>query len=288
MLRFVRFNSCTTRFKPIHENYNTLRHIHFPGITEFTQGLKIQSSIVNANLDFKKLESKIKKQYKEIPAGFQLNEYETSLLSKILSMKPLPTLLTFEFDNVYTGGKKMKQDPNLGSKIHQYELLGCKYHQLERGGQVTWHGEGQLVAYTILDLKQYTNLSIRCFVDSILLRGVQNILQDYGLSSYLDGENPGVWMQNNPKDLKIASIGTNIQRAITSYGISFNINNDLKYLNQFEMCGIPNVSATSLNTLKPNLNVSVQEIGNKYAQQVARLLNITNVEHMNGDELKDL
>lgn len=284
--QFVRFNSsCSTKFKPIHDNYNTLRHIHFPGITEFTQGLQIQQSIVDANLDFKKLESKIKKQYKEIPAGFQLNDYETGLLQKILQMKPLPTLLTFEFNNVYTGGKKMKQDPDLQAKIKGYESLGCKYHQLERGGQVTWHGNGQLVGYTILDLKQFTDLSIRCFVDSVLLRGVRNVLDGYDLPSYLDETNPGVWMQNNPANLKIASIGTNIQRAITSYGISFNINNDLKYLNQFEMCGIPNVSATSLKSLKPELDVSIEEIGQKYAREVAKLLNIGRVEHMKGEDL---
>lgn len=286
LLRSVRFySSCTTKFQPIHDNYHRLRHIHFPGITKFADGQAIQASIVNANLDFKKLESKIKKQQKLIPAGYQLNEYETELIQKILAMKPMPTMLTFEFNNVYTGGKKMKQDRDLANKIRLYEALGCEYHQLERGGQVTWHGEGQLVAYTILDLKQFTDLSIRCFVDSVLLKAAQNVLSKYELPSYVDQKNPGIWMTKDPFDQKIASVGTNIQRAITSYGIGFNVNPDMKYLSQFEMCGLPNVSPTSLKIQKPDLDVSVADVAPLYANEVAKLLNISTVEHMSGEDL---
>ncbi|ABN67807.2 Lipoyltransferase (LIP2) [Scheffersomyces stipitis CBS 6054] len=284
---FVRHNStaCVTKFVPIVENYKTLRHIHFPGITSFEKGQKIQEMMVNANLDFKKMESKIRRQQRDVAEqGYKLNDYEEELLIKILQMKPLPTLLTFEFDNVYTGGKKMKQDPLMAQKIAQYESTGCKYHQLERGGQVTWHGNGQLVAYTILDLKSFKNLTVRCFVDSVLLKSVQNLLQkNYSLKSYKN-ENPGVWMSES--NYKIASVGTNIQRAITSYGIGLNVDPDLKYLNSFEMCGLPQTTATSIKKLRPDVEVSIKEVGEQYAKELAKLLNITTVEHMSGEDLE--
>lgn len=284
---FRRFNStsCTTRFLPICENYKTLRHIHFPGVTPFKHGQDIQNAMVNANLDFKKLESKIRKQQHEIKSqGYLLPEYEEDLLKKILDMKPFPTILTFEFENVYTGGKKMKKDQDLELKIQEYESLGCKFHQLERGGQVTWHGQGQLVAYTILDLKQFQNLSVKCFVDSVLLKAVQETLKNnYHLDSFTN-ENPGVWMSE--RDNKIASVGCNIQRAITSYGIALNVNPDLKFLNSSTMCGLPGTTATSIKTLKPETDNTIKDVAFQYAKEVAKLLNITSLEHMSGEDLK--
>lgn len=276
-------STCSSKFSPLIENYKTMRHIHFPGITPFAKGQEFQQNMVNANLDFKKMESKIRKQQKEIAdLGHILNQYEQDFIQKVLSMKPFPTLLTFEFENVYTGGKQMKQDPQMQEKIKAYEKLGCSYYQLERGGQVTWHGKGQLTAYLIMDLKQFSNLTVRCFVDSVLLKGVQNLLKkNYNLDSYVN-ENPGVWMQ--PNDKKISSVGCNIQRAITSYGIGLNVNPDLKFLNTYTMCGLPDATATSLEELRPGKAESIKVVGEQFAKEVAKLLNILKIEHMDGSD----
>lgn len=276
-------STCASKFLPLVDNYNTLRHIHFPGITPFMKGQEIQNAMVNANLDFKKMEAKIRKQQKEfLSQGMELQEYEKTFIERVLSMKPYPTLLTFEFDNVYTGGKQMKQDPELGKKIAAYEELGCKYHQLERGGQVTWHGKGQLTAYVVLDLKQFSNLTVRCFVDAVLLKAVQNTLsKNYGLASHVNS-NPGVWME--PHDKKIASVGCNIQRAITSYGIGLNVDPDLKFLNSQIMCGLPGTSATSIKEMGAEVQ-SVKTVGEQFSKELARLLNIRTVEHMDGRDL---
>lgn len=280
---FKRFNSCT-RFSPLNENYSTLRHIHFEGVTPFEVGQRIQASIVNANLDFKEMESKIKRQKKTIEAqGFEIGEQEEGILNKILNLRPFPTVLTFQFEPVYTGGKQMKQDPTLSEKIESYSKLGCKYHQLERGGQVTWHGPGQLTAYVIFDLKQFTNLSVRCYVDSVLLRSVRNVLlKHHDISTHLT-ENPGVWIDSSGD--KIASVGCNIQRAITSYGIGLNVSPDLTFLNTNEMCGLPGVKATSIKEITGNDSTTVSETADQFARELAKLLNMKSVEKMNGDEL---
>lgn len=279
-----RFKSCATRFEPLCENYKTLRHVHFPGITPFAQGQSVQQAMVSANLDFKKIEAKITRLQKQYQLqGVSLQEYEQAFLQRVLSMKPFPTLLTFEFSNVYTGGKQMKLDPALAQKIAAYQLLGCEYQQLERGGQVTWHGPGQMTAYLIVDLKKFSNLTVRCFVDLVLLAAVQNmLLKEFDLQSYTN-ENPGVFMQ--PADLKIASVGCNIQRAITSYGVGFNVNPDLSFLNSQVMCGLPGVRATSLKEVKPGFLDSIKDVAQAFAKRVAQRLNITTIEHMDGAEL---
>lgn len=275
-----RFNSCT-RFAPLNENYNTLRHIHFNGITPFEDGQRVQASIVNANLDFKAMEGKIKKHKKTLQAqGFQIGDEEDGILNKIIKLRPIPTVLTFQFEKVYTGGKQMKQDPTLQEKIECYSKVGCKYHQLERGGQVTWHGPGQLTAYVILDLKQFTNLSVRCYVDSVLLQSVRNVLQkNHGISTHLSA-NPGVWIDSSND--KIASVGCNIQRAVTSYGIGLNVSPDLTYLNSSEMCGLPGVKATSVKEITGSDTTTVSATADQFARELAKLLNMKSVEKMDG------
>lgn len=285
MIVFRRFNSSCSKFSPLIENYKTLRHIHFDGITPFQEGQQLQQLILDANLSFKQIESKIKKNQLDLQKqGFEVNDYEKQLLSKILEMKPHPTLLTFQFNNVYTGGKRIKQDPTISKQIEHFRELGCEFHQLERGGEITWHGEGQLVAYLILDLKKFKNLTVRCFVDSVLLKSIQDMLmKNYNLKSYLNS-NPGVWME--PNNLKISSVGTNIQRGVTSYGIALNVTPELKFLNTFTMCGLPGISATSIQQLKPDLKLSMKDVAYQYSKEIAKNLNIVTVEHMNGEQIK--
>lgn len=260
------------KFTPISESYKLLRHIHFPGITPFLHGEQIQKQMVSANLDFKKMEAKIRKQQKDLNSqGFAVSEYEQKLLLQVLAMKPLPTLLTFEFENVYTGGKQMKQDPTLADKIAGFGKLGCQYHQLERGGQVTWHGHGQLTAYLIMDLKHITNLTVKCYVDAVLLRAVQNVLAKYNIKTYTN-ENPGVWVSRD--NSKIASVGCNIQRAVSLYGVGINLSPDLRFLNTYTMCGLPEAKASSVSELT-GVKPPVADAAALFANEVAKLLNMS-------------
>lgn len=272
---------CSKRIYPLCDSYNTLRHIHFPGTTPFSKGQDIQNTIVNANLDFKNIESKMRKRKLELDSqGLPMSSYEKDLLQKILNMRPLPMLLTFEFENVYTGGKKIKKQSH-EENIRKAQALNCKFFQLERGGEVTWHGQGQLVAYLVLDLKQFHDLSLRCFVDAIQLQGVRNILGNkYGLETF-ENKNPGVWMTQG--DDKIASVGCNIQRSITSYGIALNVSPDLRYLNTYTMCGLP-TKATSIAALVPGSNFTVRDAALEYAKEITQLLGIANLEHVFSDD----
>lgn len=289
--------------KPVEKSNQLLKHLHFSELASFRRGLQIQERIVRANLDYKQLKSSIKKSLPDLPQN-ELSLQDLTVLSQINTLKPFPTLLTFEFNPTYTGGKRIKKQIT-NEQIAKFERFVPKiqkenispvYLQLERGGEITFHGPGQLVAFFILDLKSFTNLTARRFV-SILEQTTMNTLLKHRLSQngcdhevsnavgsqYLNlptklTEKTGVWSTNNKK---IASLGIHVRRAITSHGLSINVNTDLSYANSFELCGIPNGEQTSVKEQKPFVNVSTGEIATTLVKEFANLIGINKIETMN-------
>lgn len=273
----------TSKFHPISNDCQRLQHVHFPGITPFEHGQQIQSLLVNAATDFKRITSKANRQRKLAMAqGLALNPYEEQVLGQIDKMRPPPSVLSFEFENVYTGGRKMKGDCELPGKIAGYELVGSKYHQLERGGQVTWHGPGQLTAYVVLDLAQFHKLLVRCFVDAVLIELAHSLLRKFhpsiGIVERGQDHPPGVWVAGKDGQiLKIGLVGCSISHGITAYGIALNVRPDLQYLNTFEMCGSKDSRATSFYEMDGSTAL-VEETGVQYAQEIAHCLGIDDVD----------
>lgn len=180
----------------------------------------------------------------------------------------------------------MKVDSNLGLLIAEFELVGSTYYQIERGGKVTWHGPGQLTVYVLLDLLQFSNLLVRCFVDAVLIELVKRLLSKHFPAIELaDGGAkypPGVWIRAPSGSVrKIGSVGCSIQHGITSYGIALNVHPDLKYLNKFEMCGNMNSVATSIFDLT-GIQVSVLEVANWYAAELGSILGIESINFVEG------
>ncbi|RLV94373.1 Octanoyltransferase mitochondrial [Spathaspora sp. JA1] len=268
------------KFWPIRESYGTFQHIHFPGITSFQHGLDVQQAIMDLNLQFKSTEFQVRKLQKT--ASETLTNSQLQTIDKILDLKPLPTILTFEFNNVYAGGLRSKEEVSSALR-KQFEQSGCEFHQLDRGGQVTWHGQGQLVAYSIIDIKSFHNLTAKCFVTSVLLQSMTKLLEtNFGLKSEIT-ENPGVW--TSPTD-KIASVGIRVKRGITEYGVSLNVNPELKYMNNFIMCGLDNKRATSIAQQLPEATTpTIEQVAKMYVKEVADTLNIPNVEFIQANNL---
>ncbi|KAG5421983.1 hypothetical protein I9W82_001076 [Candida metapsilosis] len=205
------------------------------------------------------------------------------LLHRASQVQPRSTVLTFQFENVYASGLKSKKQVSQ-QDIENFNRFGCKFYQLERGGQVTWHGMGQLVAYVVIDLKSFVKLSAKCFVNKVLLQSVVNVLANFDVQGTISDENPGVWVINSQgEEEKIASVGVRVRHGVTEFGIALNIDPDLKFLNTFEMCGLKSKQATSLKReLEKRGEVSalpsIDETADLFAKEVAKALEMEKID----------
>lgn len=154
-------------------------------------------------------------------------------------------LLFCQHPHVYTLGKSGHLE-NLLLTETQLQDVGATFHKINRGGDITYHGPGQLVGYPILDLEHFfTDIHryMRTLEEAIILT-----CADYGLSAgRIDGLT-GVWLdfetQQNPR--KICAMGVKCSRWITMHGFAFNVNTDLAYFGHIVPCGISDKAVTSL------------------------------------------
>jgi lipoyl(octanoyl) transferase len=148
-------------------------------------------------------------------------------------------LFLLEHNHVFTLGRAAKTANILASQ-EQLEAQGIEIHETGRGGDVTYHGHGQLVGYPIINLKPD-----RCDVH-VYVRDLEEVLirtlADYGLAGTRIAGLTGVWVGNE----KVAAIGVRIARWITSHGFALNVSTDLDYFRMIVPCGITDRGVTSL------------------------------------------
>ncbi|KAG0032727.1 putative lipoyltransferase 2, mitochondrial [Podila clonocystis] len=162
-------------------------------------------------------------------------------------------LLIVEHTPTYTNGRRNRGAQAISDKeADRLKKLGATYVESLRGGEITYHGPGQLVAYPILDLKPI-KLSVRCYV-SYLEKAIIATCAEWGVKA-MTTENTGVWLNDQQK---IAAIGVHVQRYITSHGLALNCNTDLEYFNQIVACGLSGKETTSLSKelADPSINVA--------------------------------
>ena len=160
-------------------------------------------------------------------------QIQESLRNKVLKNNTDNYLILVEHDHVYTLGKNANSNNILNST--------CEIIQTQRGGDVTYHGPGQLVAYPIINLKK-KKIGVKNYI-SMIEKLISNILIDYNLEPQILKEETGVWVQ----DKKIASIGIHVTRGVTMHGLAINVNTDLSYFDNIISCGIKGVKMTSLD-----------------------------------------
>ena len=149
---------------------------------------------------------------------------------------------------------------------------------VDRGGDVTCHNKGQLVAYPLLNLKKRNLKPVEYvrMLENILI----NVLKKYNISGIQNPGTPGIWVGNN----KIASIGISIKKGITSHGISLNINNDLNIFNYINTCGMQDLEVTSMNKIL-NKTVDVQQIKLIMMKEFQSLLGLQTLNSNNEEVL---
>lgn len=152
------------------------------------------------------------------------------------------TLILLEHPPVYTLGVRGR-DANLLLPTEAYAARGAEVRRTDRGGDVTFHGPGQLVAYPIVDLRRYGEGPV-WYVRSLEAMLI-DVLSRFGIVADRSPGRPGVWVG----DEKIAAIGVRVSRGVTTHGFALNVNTDLAWFRDIVPCGLPAAGVTSMQAL---------------------------------------
>jgi lipoyl(octanoyl) transferase len=155
-------------------------------------------------------------------------------------------LLFCDHPHVITLGRNANRT-NLLASEHVLRQKNVELHATNRGGDVTYHGPGQIVGYPILNLdkiKRDVGWYVRTLEEAMIRASA-----DFGIIAYRVPGKTGVWVQAAPTEEKLAAIGVHISRWVTSHGFAYNVSTDLRYFDLIVPCGIADRKATSLEKL---------------------------------------
>jgi len=165
-------------------------------------------------------------------------------------------LLLCEHPHVITLGRNGKREHlRAGSRL--LEQMHVAFHPTDRGGDITYHGPGQLVGYPIMNLTEYRR-DVRWFVEQleeIMIRSSA----DFGITGKRVEDRHGVWVETAAGEEKLAALGVHLSRWVTSHGFAYNVATELRYFDLIVPCGIPDKRATSLERLLAR-GVSTEEV----------------------------
>ena len=179
-------------------------------------------------------------------------DYDTSLIIQeeihayVKNKNISGVILSLEYPNLFTIGKSGKKSDILISQ-NELNLKGIKVYESNRGGEITYHGPGQIIYYPIINLKKLSIKPVEYI--RILQRTVISSLKDFNIQSEHVNKPVGVWVNGK----KISSIGVRISKSVTMHGVAINLNCDLKYFTYIIPCGIKDLNLTNINN-ETNLN----------------------------------
>jgi len=207
-------------------------------------------------------------------------EYQEELFKGIVDLKiqnrreeteiPTPNYFLFvEHPHVYTLGKSGDFE-NLLLSEKQLEAKGATFYKINRGGDITYHGPGQIVGYPILDLENFfTDIHkyLRLLEEAIILT-----LAEYGVESGRSDGETGVWLGvGTPFARKICAMGVRASRWVTMHGFALNVNADLGYFDNIIPCGIRGKAVTTLNVELGVEKVDEEEVKAKILKHFTQL-----------------
>ena len=170
-------------------------------------------------------------------------------LERVESSEVDGVLIVLEHRPVFTTGRSGGME-NLLIDGDELTRLGIELHRADRGGNITYHGPGQLVAYPVFNLEKWRK-DLPWYVSS-LEEVVIQVLSDYGIEAVRKPKYRGVWVGER----KIAAVGIAVKRWITTHGLSFNIEVDKSHFELINPCGLKGLAISSLNTFVSPVNFS--------------------------------
>ena len=212
-------------------------------------------------------------------------DFQEKLLNEIitqkLSFQKLPVnheqitnnyLLFVEHPHVFTLGKSGSEDNMLANFI-QLQAKNVEFIHTNRGGDITYHGPGQIVGYPILNLDYFAK-GIRDYIEK-LEESLILCLKHYGIEGHrLEGAT-GVWLDPDVlgKTRKICAIGVRVSRGVSMHGFAFNVNTDLSYFNLINPCGFTDKKVTSLQQ-ELGKEIVIEEVKKVLRNKIASVFNM--------------
>ena len=200
-------------------------------------------------------------------------EYQLKLFNETIEKKKNGELtenrlLFVEHPHVYTLGKS-GNIANLMISESFLKKINATFYKTDRGGDITYHGYGQIVIYPVFDLDNF-NILIKKYVNAIE-EVIIRTLKEYEIAATRIKGAAGIWLTNNRQRAeKICALGVRMSRGVTMHGLAFNINTDLNYFNHINPCGFTDKGVTSLQKESgKKINIEkVKELLKKYYMEV--------------------
>lgn len=178
-------------------------------------------------------------------------------------------IIMCEHPHVYTLGRSGKENNMLLTEA-QLEKIGATLYHIDRGGDITYHGPGQLVCYPILNLEEF-GLGLKEYVH-VLEEAVIRVCESYGISAGRLEKATGVWLEGNtPRARKICAIGVRSSHFVTMHGLALNVNTDLRYFSYIHPCGFIDKGVTSLRQ-ELGYDLSMSEVKQRLEAEIKALL----------------
>jgi len=204
-------------------------------------------------------------------------DLQQEIHSKRVSGEVEDFLFLLEHPNTYTLGKTAHKENLIGNEDFLKENHISVY-DIDRGGDITYHGPGQIVGYPIVDLNNWfkdTHKYLRALEEVII-----QTCAEYNLDCERNSKHTGVWLE----DRKIAAIGIKVSRWVTMHGFAFNVNTNLDLFNGIIPCGIQDKSVTSLSK-ELKKEISIQEVKEKLLKNFSDVFNYSKVITLQREEV---
>ncbi len=204
--------------------------------------------------------------------GLQKETFEHRVKDKIPDV-----LYLLEHPNTYTLGKTADKNNLIGSEEY-LSSNKISVYDIDRGGDITYHGPGQIVGYPIIDLNAWkpdTHKYLRALEETII-----KTCAEYGIPGGRESKYTGVWVE----DRKIAAIGIKVSRWITMHGFAFNVNTDLSFFSGIIPCGITDKDVTSIKK-EIDEDLDINEVKTKLVKNFSEIFGYTSVNHVTKEEI---
>ncbi|MDZ7806221.1 MAG: lipoyl(octanoyl) transferase LipB [Gracilimonas sp.] len=176
-------------------------------------------------------------------------------------------MLFVEHPHIYTLGKSGSKE-NLLRSMMELQQLDAEFLKIDRGGDITYHGPGQIVGYPILDLdRHFTDVhKYLRYLEEVMIK----VCEDYEIKAHrIDGQT-GVWVENE----KICAMGIRCSRWVTMHGFALNVNTDLRYFNNIVPCGIDDKAVTSLQKILGK-EIDAEDVKKKVVRHFEEVFEVT-------------